>query len=81
MRPICVACRLFYRPLKNGVDFEHAPPGGPARLWNGDLWECKGCGAQLIVGIAREPIATQDSDFNYNQLKRACPLLLTVEDN
>jgi hypothetical protein len=29
----------------------------PYKLWNGDKWECEGCGAQIVVGVARQPIA------------------------
>lgn len=27
------------------------------KLWVGDLWECRGCGAQVIVGVPPNPIA------------------------
>jgi hypothetical protein len=70
MKPICVACRRFYRPLKNGVWFlegmpkdNSAYPGtiepemwSPYKLWRGDLWRCEGCGHQTISGVAREPL-------------------------
>lgn len=29
----------------------------PYKLWNGDKWECEGCGAQIVVGVAQRPIA------------------------
>jgi hypothetical protein len=29
----------------------------PYKLWCGDLWECRGCGAQIISGVAHVPIA------------------------
>lgn len=31
----------------------------PYKVWVGDLWECMGCEAQIIVGCPFEPI-TQD---------------------
>ena len=30
---------------------------GPYKLWNGDLYECEGCGAQIVVGIAHQPLS------------------------
>lgn len=71
MKPVCVPCRRFFKPKKNGFEFvEGAPkyngaaPGltapdqwRPYKLWMGDLWECLGCGAQVIVGIGRGPIS------------------------
>jgi hypothetical protein len=70
MKPICVPCRRFYRPRKNNFFFVEAMPDSgdvlpglaeierwkPYKLWAGDLWECDGCGAQIISGVAREPI-------------------------
>lgn len=29
----------------------------PYKLWSGDLWECQGCGHQIISGVGKEPIA------------------------
>lgn len=29
----------------------------PYKLWTGDLWECQGCGARILSGFGREPIA------------------------
>lgn len=29
----------------------------PYKLWAGDKWECEGCGAQIVVGVAQRPIA------------------------
>lgn len=76
LKPICVGCQRFYRPLRNGAYFtESKPVGGldrpalpglaephnwePYKVWVGDLWGCPTCGAEIIVGVAREPI-TQD---------------------
>lgn len=71
MKPVCVPCQRFYRAKKTGYYFvegmpkaNEARPGTeepeawqPYKLWVGDLYECQGCGAQTIVGVAREPIA------------------------
>ena len=71
MKPICVPCQRFYRPSHNGVAFvegmpKHngASPGTaepeswrPYKLWMGDEWTCRGCGAVIIVGTGQRPIA------------------------
>lgn len=71
MKPICVPCQRFYRMKKSGRAFiegmplnNHARPGNsepewwkPYKLWSGDLWECQGCGHQIISGTGMRPIA------------------------
>lgn len=80
MKPICVGCRRFYRPEKNGFAFIEGMPVGnvrplpgtaepdnwkPYKLWEGDLWRCHGCGHLLIVGVGLAPIAEHyQPDFN-----------------
>lgn len=53
VRPVCVPCMKEFKPLKNGVVVEDVAD----RLWAADLWECQGCGAQVITGFSREPVA------------------------
>lgn len=70
MKPICVPCQRFYRPKENdfafveGMPTHGAKPGHeeadkwrPYKLWLGDLWECKGCGAQIVVGTGQQPVS------------------------
>lgn len=71
MKPICVPCRRFFRPKQTGLPFiEGMPKGGipkagnaepdkwrPYKLWMGDLWECPDCHAEVIVGVAHNPVA------------------------
>jgi len=71
LKPICFPCRRFYKPEKNDTVFmenkpgtEHAAPGNetpdewvPYKLWMGDLWKCKGCGSEIIVGTGFDPIS------------------------
>jgi hypothetical protein len=72
LKPICVKCQRFYRPKKNGYGFIEAMPIGgfsapagtscpelwtPYKLWRGDLWECQGCGHELVSGVANQPIS------------------------
>jgi hypothetical protein len=82
MKPICVKCQMFYHPKENSVDFiEQMPTKGdtpakpgtveperwtPSKIWMGDLWECRGCGATIIVGTAQSPISDQfNPDFDH----------------
>lgn len=73
MKPICVPCQRFFRCKKNDFPFIEGMPTGdsdealpgtatagrwkPYKLWLGDRWECEGCGAQIVVGVAKQPIA------------------------
>lgn len=72
MKPICVPCKRFFRPKKNGYYFLEGMPKWPNRpkpglaepekwepykLWVGDIWECQGCGATIIAGTPHSPIA------------------------
>lgn len=69
VKPACPKCQLFYHPKKNAYTFLEGMPEADARsgkvdarlwhpykLWHGDLWECRGCGAQVIVGVMGGPI-------------------------
>lgn len=67
MKPICRKCDLFYRPKRNGIFFTEGMPTGPRvngvhnswkpyKVWQGDLWECRGCGHEIIVGVGHQPV-------------------------
>jgi hypothetical protein len=70
VKPICVPCHRFFRAKKNGFYFTEGMPVGrevkpgtemperwaPYKVWVGDLYECEGCGAQVIIGVGRERI-------------------------
>ena len=85
MKPVCVPCRTFYQPAKNGTYFEEGMPAETAgawdsyKLWVGDLWECQACGAQIIVGVGREPLAEHHQPDYAATVARVGSLLL-VED-
>ena len=63
-KPICVPCKRFYKPEKNGVFAleqmprgEGAEPGTsmepawePYKIWRADLYKCAGCGHEIITG-------------------------------
>lgn len=66
-------CRRFFRPKKNGYYFIEGMPNGPAgdcppgneapetwspyKLWTGDLYQCEGCGAEVISGFGQNPVS------------------------
>lgn len=79
MKPICVPCHRYFRPEENGVSFIEGMPAAdyraepglaepdswkPYKLWMGDRWKCHGCGATIIVGTGRKPLAEHyEHDF------------------
>lgn len=70
LKPICTKCHTFFRPYRNGQQFLEGMPKGnaspglveperwdPYKLWSGDVWQCNGCNAQIIVGTGQQPIS------------------------
>ncbi len=61
MKPVCANCQLFFQVEKNGFYFEEGMPTESGyqsyKLWVGDLWKCRGCGAQIVVGVSQGSIA------------------------
>lgn len=88
-KPVCVKCRLFYRPKRNGVAWEEGMPGpGPIhnedgwtsyKLWRADLWECRGCGNEIIVGHADRPFAEHYQE-HYAQNREGVKPYVFVKD-
>lgn len=70
-KPVCLGCRCFYRPKKNGFawiegmpDSGGAPRGvagngqwSPYKLWVSDLWACPECGHEIVVGHCQREIS------------------------
>lgn len=94
MKPICVPCQCFFRSKKNGISFMEGMPIGPGRaasgtsepekwkpykLWRGDLWECHGCGANIVVGAGLQPMAEHYQE-RFEEMVRQYPPLLQVND-
>lgn len=49
---------------KPGIPTARVEPGTaepenwkPYKIWSGDLWQCDGCGAQIISGVGLNPIS------------------------
>lgn len=72
-KPACVPCQRFFRPKRIGrrvmENMPVGPPGEtlpglqtpdlwvPYKIWVGDIWECEGCGTQIVAGWAHAPLA------------------------
>lgn len=83
-KPVCVKCQRFFRPRHNGYWWtegmprgtgvppgkEHADAWVPYKLWNGDLYECQGCGHQIVVGHSVSPIAEHYQQERFNDLNQ-----------
>ena len=38
----------------------------PYKIWGGDRWECEGCHAVIIAGVAQQPVAEHyEPDFSH----------------
>lgn len=88
LKPICVKCELFYKPKKNGVYVIEGMPKTsktaehawvPYKLWCADLWECKGCGDQIIDRSGLHEIAIQHQP-DFQKLCDEFKPLLQVND-
>lgn len=80
MRPICIKCGKFFKVKKIGLFFEEGMPGVDElkkfpeewksyKLWRGDIFECKGCGFEIIGGIASQP-ASEHYMGDYKELRQ-----------
>jgi hypothetical protein len=70
-KPICIPCQRFFKPKRIGaIVLEQMPlhndaaPGAingaawrPHRIWSADVLACRGCGAEILSGFGRAPIA------------------------
>lgn len=80
LKPICVPCQRFFRMKTQGYMFLEGMPKSsegrplpgtqepekwtPYKLWAGDLWECEGCGAQIVSGTGQSRVAEHyEADF------------------
>ncbi len=59
-RPICAACRLEMRCVKNDRIVRDQAHGEefPSSYWAGDQYECPQCHAQVVVGFG-DPVAEE----------------------
>jgi len=92
MKPICIPCQRFFRPVKSGFYFLEGFPQGAARpgksdadrwkpykLWAGDKWRCEGCGAEIISGTGTRPIS-EHFESEFATLVESCGAEYQVND-
>jgi hypothetical protein len=71
--------------LKGGLEREvirgkhGADDWRPYKLWHGDLWECHGCGAQIISGVGLEPV-TEHFKPGFKAVIEECRPVVQVND-
>lgn len=90
-KPACPKCQRFYRPAKNGIRVLEAMPHhndalpgnlapeswAPYKIWHADLWQCPGCGHQLISGWGNHP----ESERHYPEFHHYLPNIdFTIND-
>jgi hypothetical protein len=86
-KPICVDCELFFQPKKNGITWEQMDKDMagkdwlPFAMWDADLWGCKGCGHEIIVGHAKSGRKRQGDTAEYDRIAAIADyILLSVKD-
>ncbi len=61
---ICANCHVELYPKENGVWVLEWAGSEPYKLWHADLWGCRGCDAQVILGVGANPVREHiQSDF------------------
>jgi len=74
IRPVCIKCQKEYKVKKSGVITELMTTfgGKPAsfELYDSDLWECPGCGHQIIGGFGQKALAQHFEEDYQEVLKR-----------
>lgn len=67
IHPVCVGCKVAYRPLRNGVyliEMAWTPPT-PANIIAADLLECPGCQHQIVSGFAKQGKEHYEEGFKH----------------
>jgi len=58
MTPICLTCQREMRVKKNDQRIvTHTAKDQPHQVWSGDAWVCGSCGAHVVTGFGRVPVA------------------------
>ena len=70
-------CGRFMRPITNSVVVEELMESGdPYKLWDADLWGCPECGARIIAGFGRLPIAEYYQPTYAEMRERLAPVVV-----
>lgn len=65
-------------PLRRGT--EKPEEWEPYKIWSGDLWECRGCGAQIVSGFGASPLFEHYQDNFKEHVRRLGKEALQVND-
>jgi hypothetical protein len=93
LKPICVTCGTFFKPAKSGIYVQEMKPKregavagklfaedwAPYKLWQADLYECRSCGMQIVVGSGLQPISEHYKP-EYEEMVKAIPPEVEVYD-
>lgn len=62
-RPVCVKCNIELMPERNGVTVVdwYRENQEIYQLWDADLWKCRKCDMEIVVGFGGDPYARHDS--------------------
>lgn len=67
---VCANCKCEMYPKKNGVGVLTFANGKPYELFHGDLWGCRECDVEVVLGIGLNPIAKHFQPDFFEILKR-----------
>jgi hypothetical protein len=84
-KPVCVNCKRFYKIRKSGFYWVEMRPTGfdlwvPYKIWSSDLWECPGCGAQILSGHGIQPVAIEHMTGFKDLLEKLKATQLEIND-
>ena len=55
---VLCGCGRFMQVAQNGVTVEELTEDGAGyKLWDADRWRCPECGAEVVTGFGRAPLA------------------------
>jgi hypothetical protein len=72
---VLCGCGRFMRVKTNSVTVEELlEDGSPYKLWDADLYACEECGAEVITGFGRAPLAAHWQPSYDEQRRRLKPI-------
>ena len=73
---VLCSCGYFMLVKQNSVTIEEVHDDGtPYKLWDADMFECPHCGATIVTGFGREPLAEHWQPTYAAQRDRLRPIL------
>lgn len=72
LKPICIKCHFFMRPVRNGIYVLEMAGETPYKLWAADILGCPVCGRTIVTGFAQEPTAEHFEKRMYEVILNGC---------